>query len=497
MEIGTYVFQSDDWALTTTQSGDTVLFSAEDLAKHLGISNTSQMVANIPDKFVTLNKNSTCNGRNVKSKLMLTEQGVYWVIMRSNKSEAAPFRDWVLIVLEKIRKTGRYDAAEDAAGEAASVGAPLHEALVRGFAKTNCVYLGDLGHGIFKIGHSTDIERRAKEQKALFGNFQLVHCERVAHYFQFEKWLLKHPDVVAHKALEANGVKCSELVKFDDDLSQGGFIDLMKSRAVDFQGQSSEDHNKSMQIERERVQLERERIWASLPLAGRPPPPVMDNCSILQPTRKRMVDHCMRQKIQQYSLDLVFIRCFDSIADAAHEIHRNREFISKDADNNTAETGYRWLKVEDHFQSPRTLSPTVERVKRRSGMVAALDSDKKAVVRVFANAKRAGESVSFSGDMISRAMDRDQKKGGYFWVEWDKCRLELKTEYVQKWGEPTETRGSNAAKKLRRLDKDTREELEVHNTISQATRQFGPCTKTFHQCVAGDRVLAGYRWEWV
>ena len=39
---------------------------------------------------------------------MLTEHGLYKVIMRSNKVIAKQFQDWVFDVLKEIRLTGKY-----------------------------------------------------------------------------------------------------------------------------------------------------------------------------------------------------------------------------------------------------------------------------------------------------------------------------------------------------------------------------------------------------
>ena len=499
MELSTFLLQEQDWHLSGRREGGQTWFSADDLAQNLGHADTSMMVKPVDQEYVQLMRMGTAGGP--QTKLALTEEGVYWVVMRSRKASMAPFRKWVLGALKQLRQTGRYDMAADPAGEAERSGATLHTALVRGFAHTNCVYLAWISGSVYKIGYSElGMESRSRQQIQYFGTFQLVHCEHVTQPHQYEQWLLhRHPDIVARKVPEVNGVRSTELVRLDEVLTLEALIAIFKSRAADFKERTPAQREFDQRLAMGLVQVERERIWCSLPEKDRPPFPSAADLEVNVEARgrKRLTDHAMQQKIQQYDLDLVYLDTYESIADASHAIGRHRDFVSKDADDNTADTGFRWLKVTSDFRVPRALEPTVQRVKRRTGMVASLDKDKTRILHpVFDNAKAAGISAGYrNGDAIWRAIERDQKKGDFFWVKWDDCRDELKTAYVAEHGDPLEDKGANSGKRVRQLDPSTRELVDVHQTMSDVTLRFGPCCKTLKKAIDDDRVLKGYRWE--
>jgi prophage antirepressor-like protein len=83
-------------------------FAAKDICDILGLSNTHQSLLNIPEKWKGVCKVSTIN-RGDQDMSIVNESGLYKMILRSNKSEAQPFQEWVCEeVLPSIRKKGEY-----------------------------------------------------------------------------------------------------------------------------------------------------------------------------------------------------------------------------------------------------------------------------------------------------------------------------------------------------------------------------------------------------
>ena len=107
MELTSFLFQSAPWTLTPHKVGDGYVYAANEIANLLGICNASQMVTNIDSEYIHRVKVATKGGQ--QTKLMLTDEGVMLVIMRSNRPQARPFQKWVLKVIVQVAKTGRYD----------------------------------------------------------------------------------------------------------------------------------------------------------------------------------------------------------------------------------------------------------------------------------------------------------------------------------------------------------------------------------------------------
>lgn len=87
-------------------------FVATDVARSLGYRNSPDAVRNLEDR-----QKGTHNVRTLKGNQELTiisEGGLYRLVLRSRKPEAVAFSDWVTDeVLPSIRKTGSYNQGKD------------------------------------------------------------------------------------------------------------------------------------------------------------------------------------------------------------------------------------------------------------------------------------------------------------------------------------------------------------------------------------------------
>lgn len=89
------------------------LFCLRDICEVLEHTNSSRMLEAINAEFgkgVTLSYPLQTNG-GIQQVTMITEPQLYFVLMRSDKPKAKPFRQWVVnVVLPSIRKQGFYSA---------------------------------------------------------------------------------------------------------------------------------------------------------------------------------------------------------------------------------------------------------------------------------------------------------------------------------------------------------------------------------------------------
>lgn len=86
---------------------DNPWFVAKDVCECLGIANSRDAVARLDDDEKDVGKADTLGGS--QDITLISESGLYTLIMRSNKPEAKEFRKWVTSeVLPSIRKSGVY-----------------------------------------------------------------------------------------------------------------------------------------------------------------------------------------------------------------------------------------------------------------------------------------------------------------------------------------------------------------------------------------------------
>ena len=91
---------------TVEVDGDT-WFVAKDVCDILELTNSRMAVQELDEDEKGVSKTDTPGG--VQDMTIISEAGLYTLLMRSNKPEAKPFRRWVTHeVLPSIRKTGSY-----------------------------------------------------------------------------------------------------------------------------------------------------------------------------------------------------------------------------------------------------------------------------------------------------------------------------------------------------------------------------------------------------
>ena len=76
---------------------------ANDIAKAMGFRDSNVALRKMPSKYKGTYKVRTLGGE--QKVTVLTEKGLYRLIMRSNKSEAEDFQDWVFDVIKQLRQS--------------------------------------------------------------------------------------------------------------------------------------------------------------------------------------------------------------------------------------------------------------------------------------------------------------------------------------------------------------------------------------------------------
>lgn len=101
------VFEYQNNKVRTVDVGGEAWFVLKDVCAVLGISNNRMAADRLDDDEKGVSLIDTLGGK--QEMVIVNESGLYHVILRSDKPEAAPFRRWVTNdVLPTIRKTGSY-----------------------------------------------------------------------------------------------------------------------------------------------------------------------------------------------------------------------------------------------------------------------------------------------------------------------------------------------------------------------------------------------------
>lgn len=108
------VFKNDLGQVRVIGDKNNPLFCLSDICKVLELSTPAKVVDAIKAEFELgeLNSYSFDTGYGIKDFTMITEPQLYFLLMRSDKPKAKPFRQWVTSeVLPSIRKTGGYNVS--------------------------------------------------------------------------------------------------------------------------------------------------------------------------------------------------------------------------------------------------------------------------------------------------------------------------------------------------------------------------------------------------
>jgi len=103
---------SHSFSVRIVMRGDDPWFVAKDIAEALDyVWNATKTVGHVPEEWRGVESVSTPSGE--QQMLVLSEQGLYFFLGRSDKPKALPFQKWLAgEVLPSIRKTGAYIARE-------------------------------------------------------------------------------------------------------------------------------------------------------------------------------------------------------------------------------------------------------------------------------------------------------------------------------------------------------------------------------------------------
>ena len=175
----------------------------------------------------------------------------------------------------------------------------------------------------------------------------------------------------------------------------------------------------------------------------------------------------------------------------------SRVQILRACKENTIYKKYRWANL-DRNKPDGTIQNLPETVLKKGvdpkiGLVAMLNLEKSEIVKVFENAKKAGEDRQLkSGASISRAIRQGTQSRGHYFRLWYECEETLKTEFLKNNSLPIRIPTKNS-KRVIRIDKEGN--TIIYGCIEDVTKKHNMSRQTLKDAINNDYPAKGFKWK--
>ena len=504
--LKTFIFNDSKHDVRVVKKDGKSIFIASDIGKVLGLRNISQATSKFDEDEKGIILNDTLGG--FQNTIFLTKQGVFRLIMRSDKPIARPFQKWVFNLLEEIEETGRYEMKSKIDDIQKKCDAEIrdikdmvdeiaHKSLIKGSDRRRVVYYGkiktmDDGSFLIKIGSTNNIKQRLTGLVAEFGRMSIINTFECDRHTDFERELLQRSEIRKHRYHEiVNGHrKSTEVFRLTpiqlEWLVNIGYRNVSKYR----------DGNNKRDIDEV---ISTNSIVKRLCLKTRIELPEEI------PDRKSMRGHAtaIGRKVQKYSPDTkILLDTFNQVMDVIR-FNQNSEFsvsgVSNACVEKTLYKGFRWAYLDRDLDDStfQDIGDTVVKTVIHNGHVATLSPDKTKVVNVYRHFKGLAISMGYMG---SDAVIKRMKKGlplddGRHILPWKDVEENMRNEWLKNNELPV-LQPNHISKPVNQLDKNTGDVIKRFKTMNDVKVAFEVNGRTIHNAINGKTDLRGFKWEW-
>ena len=236
--LKTFIWDNSHHEIRTVKHDGKLGFVASDVGGVFGLINVRGSIQEFDEDEKYTCQIEPSSGQTVT---VLTEIGVYRLVMRSNKEIARPFQKWVCKVIAQIHEQGTYDLRQEIESlrveqsnfktqysdaqlllheYKAGVEVSMHDRLLEAYAKDDLVYIGKIrkegDRTLIKIGSTDNLQNRVSAHKTAFGSFTLLHVFPCTRYKAFENMLHHHEHSVPfrHEVTLSTGGNTRETYMF-------------------------------------------------------------------------------------------------------------------------------------------------------------------------------------------------------------------------------------------------------------------------------------------
>ena len=464
------------------------LFRASDIAAILDIQNIRMSIKEYDHTEKDDVSVTDVIGRN-QQVTFLTEKGLYKVLFRSRKPIAEQFQNWICEVIKEIRLTGQYklnkeveelkqqleEKQDELQQKDHSHFLGAHHKFLQLFHNSKVVYIVLLKYAdantdkkyIIKIGKTENIARRIKEIAAeymvkeplifdIYESNNILQLENRIHNHAFMKNLKYNYTTMYDKiATETYCVNDNELqglkiiIKelqdtLPDSLDQQISLAEIQLKNNELLVQLSENKLKISENQLKFLELcnknsNRDDVTAIYnTVVNEIKDESKESKEAPITVRPRCVKSTNNPEIYQYAQNLTLIKKYNSQI----ELQREKPNISLNSlrnaiKNNTIYLDYRWVSAKRN-EAPE-IKPTKKTVIKSHDVakyIVRLNDDKTKILNVYASAREGIEDMKrvLQINTTLHSFDRAIKTGGlqfgYYWNHFDKCSIEMQSEYL-------------------------------------------------------------------
>ncbi|KAG5191339.1 hypothetical protein JKP88DRAFT_174796 [Tribonema minus] len=511
-------------------------FKASDVGKVLKLTNFRMSMEGFNEKERVVSSTSTLGG--TQQATYLTERGMYKLLMRSRKPEAAPFQEWLCDVIDAINNTGQYvlddeieKMKQDAVAEAtATTEATLklkyescqdsvrHDTMIVAFEGKDVVYVAKIiGVGdktIIKIGSSNDVRRRSVEQRNKYkgGDFYVIQCyecdptldakEKVKQMVLMERILQKHRDIkkLQHTGDIVGDARSTEaFMVTDDELQRVLHIARYYHRNQYCRKIDNPVEKRLKTIESNIDSSEPEDMDEDTNVAS-------SSLEISSRALKvqQYSEESRGRRVQQYSTDgHTWIKTYNCMSDMLRDESLgvvSRFGVNSAITDHVAYIGHRWNYIDRECDPEMfvNIGETQPKVEVSVGALARLDAHEEKIDKAYCSRRDIADELGMAstGGRLYANIKAGLLVRGRKYIPLSKCTKEMIDEFVNSGGEIPHTRQNRMTDhRFIKIDPATGDVVATYNSLSEVTTKYRISYSTLYKAIDGGLQERGHLWK--
>lgn len=524
------IFKLDNNEFTINIQGDInfPLFQANQIAKILEIKNIHTSIENFDNNEKVIRQTETQGG--VQKVIFITELGLYKLLFRSNKPIAKEFQSWVVSVIKEIRLNGIYDVSNkdneiDKQLDKRNAEIKLHNSLIYSFDKKRVIYIVKLdtlenvdntNKSVYKIGSTDRVKKRMLELQNEYGPCSLINIYQCNNFREFEKFILKNPELEKYKYEKQFSHKSRETFLLNDEeynillkiieRNHKNYTDYDTEQYIETQKLKLEEKNIKMEflkleLQKKEIEYKLAKIQKDIPEEYKSDTEEDDNISIISSEKTEDIKAFTIKKrnntrspiIQKYDPNTFeLLQSYNSLIDITRiNPDYSKSALKNSVKNNTIYKEFRWHfinKTEPNIKYELEKTNELRKIQRPLEPVAMLDIKKEKIIEVYSSQKEASIERNFTnGASICRAINIGSICSGHYWIYYYDCSDELKNTYNKKIPEI----GKKNGKKVEILNIKTKEVEKTIDCVEDVLKEYQLSRTKLFKIIGTDEIYKG------
>lgn len=420
----------------------------------------------------------------------------------------------------------------------------VHNILIEAYRGKSVVYIGKIlqdqdGNFMVKLGRSKFIETRTSNHSKKYGRpFHLLKCFETANSANFERFLLRHPDIIKyrHHGDIVNMERSTEAFRMTPEQLQKT-INIAKTNYGGFRESAEESRHKEIMqtllqnngssvtnIERddededdeedqdeEEVCPEDDDDMDIVPdvVAKAPSAPEKAVKAPRKAPNKNNHSVMRARKIQRYSKDGVdLIETYATMGDCIAQLHEefnvsrcSKEGINTASMKRTVMYGWRWhmcprgTKPTESFDIGETVGKTNAMA---STVVCKMSEDSTSILEMYRSRSEVAHALGFTNPShVSRSMNERRSIKGHRYLGLDDVSVGMIDEFTAGGGTVPQTKPGPDGISVLQLHPSTGETIKIWESIDMVMREQRLGKKTLMGAINGGTVLNESKWKLV